>query len=118
MAAYGPAMEVYGRYTRVLNPDGTDAELDRYLKLARAAVRDATRCELDELPLETFDATTDSRSSGCGPTAAPTSPRARRGSSLRPTSCSLEDLRGSYPHRDPRGVPASARRARRVSPLD
>ena len=26
MASYGPAMEVYGRYSRVINPDGSDAE--------------------------------------------------------------------------------------------
>ncbi|WP_339131486.1 DUF1156 domain-containing protein [Streptomyces sp. f51] len=58
MAAYGPAMEVYGRYAKILKPDGTQAELDRYLTLARAAVRDATALKLDELPLETFDAPT------------------------------------------------------------
>lgn len=58
MAAYGPAMGVYGRYSKVLKPDGTQAELDRYLTLARTAVRDATALKLDELPLETFDAPT------------------------------------------------------------
>lgn len=58
MASYGPAMEVYGRYSRVLNPDGTDADLDRYLKIARRSVRDAMRLRVDELPLETFDAVT------------------------------------------------------------
>ena len=58
MASYGPAMEVYGRYSRVLNPDGTDADLDRYLNIARRAVRDAMRLRVDQLPLETFDATT------------------------------------------------------------
>lgn len=58
MASYGPAMEVYGRYSRVLNPDGTDAELDRYVSIARRAVRDAMRLRVDELPLESFDATT------------------------------------------------------------
>ncbi|CAL9419410.1 DUF1156 domain-containing protein [Streptomyces sp. DH20] len=58
MAAYGPAMEVYGRYAKILKPDGSEAELDRYLKLARTAVRDATALKLDELPLETFDAPT------------------------------------------------------------
>jgi adenine-specific DNA methylase len=58
MAAYGPAMEVYGRYSAILKPDGSNAELDRYLNLARAAVRDATALKLDELPLETFDAPT------------------------------------------------------------
>jgi putative DNA methylase len=39
-------------------PDGTTADLDRYLTLSRAAVRDATALRLDELPLETFDAPT------------------------------------------------------------
>ena len=58
MASYGPAMEVYGRHSRVLNPDGTDADLDRYLNIARRTVRDAMRLRVDELPLETFDATT------------------------------------------------------------
>lgn len=58
MAAYGPAMAVYGRYSKVLKPDGGQAELDRYLTLARTAVRDATALKLDELPLETFDAPT------------------------------------------------------------
>ncbi|MEV4615081.1 DUF1156 domain-containing protein [Kitasatospora sp. NPDC049258] len=58
MAAYGPAMEVYGRYNRILKPDGSRAELDRYLTLSRSAVRDATALKLDELPLETFDAPT------------------------------------------------------------
>ncbi|MCU1612623.1 MAG: Adenine-specific methylase containing a Zn-ribbon-like protein [Frankiales bacterium] len=58
MAAYGPAMEVYGRYSSVLLPNGEQADLDRYLTLARASVRDATALKLDELPLETFDAPT------------------------------------------------------------
>ncbi|NMO37314.1 DUF1156 domain-containing protein [Streptomyces sp. GMY01] len=58
MAAYGPAMEIYGRYSKILKPDGSRAELDRYLTLARTAVRDATALKLDELPLETFDAPT------------------------------------------------------------
>jgi len=57
MASYGPAMEVYGRYSRVLMPGG-EADLDRYLTLARVSVRDATALRLDELPLETFDAPT------------------------------------------------------------
>ena len=58
MASYGPAMEVYGRYSSVLNPDGTEADLDRYLTIARKAVRDSMRLRVDELPLETFDAIT------------------------------------------------------------
>lgn len=58
MAAYGPAMEVYGRYSSVLLPTGEQAGLERYLTLARTAVRDATALKLDQLPLETFDAPT------------------------------------------------------------
>src|SRR6266508_4098718 len=58
MAAYGPAMEVYGRYGAVQLTDGTEAPLDRYLTLARKAVREATALRLDQLPLETFDALT------------------------------------------------------------
>lgn len=58
MASYGPAMEVYGHYSRVINPDGSDADLDRYLTIARRAVRDAMRLRIDELPLETFDVIT------------------------------------------------------------
>jgi adenine-specific DNA methylase len=58
MAAYGPAMEVFGRYSSILAPDGTAEGLDRYLTLARQAVRDATTLTLDQLPLETFDART------------------------------------------------------------
>lgn len=58
MAAYGPAMEVYGRYSKILQPSGEQVDLDRYLTLARTAVRDATALKLDELPLETFDAAT------------------------------------------------------------
>jgi putative DNA methylase len=58
MAAYGPAMEVYGRYSKVIQPDGIVATLDRYLTLARRSVREATALRLDEIPIETFDART------------------------------------------------------------
>jgi adenine-specific DNA methylase len=58
MAAYGPAMEVYGRYAKVLQPDGSAASLERYLTLARRSVREATALRLDEIPIETFDAFT------------------------------------------------------------
>lgn len=58
MAAYGPAMEVYGRYSKVIQPDGETAPLDRYLTLARRCVREATALRLDEIPIETFDAIT------------------------------------------------------------
>jgi adenine-specific DNA methylase len=58
MAAYGPAMEVFGRYSRVLRPDGSAPPMDHYLNLALAAVREATAVRVDDLPLETFDAAT------------------------------------------------------------
>jgi putative DNA methylase len=58
MASYGPAMEVYGRYSRVINPNGSDTDLDRYLTIARRTVRDTMRLRVDEIPLETFDAVT------------------------------------------------------------
>jgi len=55
MAAYGPAMEVYGRYERVLQPDGEEAPIDRYLRLSQRALREALRIRIDEIPLEAFD---------------------------------------------------------------
>jgi len=58
MAAYGPAMEVLGRYERVLRPDGELVPLDHYLSLARRTVQDAAAIRIDGLPLETFDART------------------------------------------------------------
>jgi putative DNA methylase len=58
MASYGPAMEVYGRYAVVLEPNGSVASIERYLSVARRAVRDALKMKLDTIPLETFDAAT------------------------------------------------------------
>jgi len=58
MAAYGPAMEVLGRYGNVLRPDGTPVEIDHYLSLARRVVQDVAAIKVDGLPLETFDART------------------------------------------------------------
>ena len=58
MAAYGPAMEVYGRYASVIRPDGSAAPLEEYLTLARRSVRDAMALKLDQIPLETFDPVT------------------------------------------------------------
>ncbi len=58
MAAYGPTMEVIGRYERVLRPDGTLVEIDHYLSLARRTVQDVAAIKVDGLPLETFDART------------------------------------------------------------
>lgn len=55
MAAYGPAMEIYGRYSRIVQPNNTSAPIERYLMLARNAVRDAVAMKIDAVPLETFD---------------------------------------------------------------
>ncbi len=55
MAAYGPAMEVWGKYRCVLQPDGEIAPIDRYLLLALTSVREAAALRIDELPLESFD---------------------------------------------------------------
>jgi hypothetical protein len=55
MAAVGPALEVVGRYARVLDNRGREVELDRYLPLARQAVTDAWDMRFDGNPLEVFD---------------------------------------------------------------
>ena len=58
MAAAGPAMEVVGRYGRVLDKTGKPVDISRYLPLARRAVEDAQDIRLDSLPLATFDTRT------------------------------------------------------------
>lgn len=58
MASAGPAMEVVGRYSEVLDHVGTQVEPDRYLLVARRAVEEAANVEIDHLPLETFDSRT------------------------------------------------------------
>lgn len=58
MTAFGPAMEVYGRYSKVVLPKGGIAPIERYLTIARMAVRDAKAMKVDQIPLETFDAVT------------------------------------------------------------
>ncbi|MGH2596028.1 MAG: DUF1156 domain-containing protein [Actinomycetota bacterium] len=58
MASAGPAMEVVGRYSRVLDIKGQPVEPDRYLLSARRAVQEAAAIEVDHLPLETFDVRT------------------------------------------------------------
>lgn len=59
MASYGPAMEVLGRFERVIRvKDGVGVPLPDYLALARKAVQDAVAMKVDGLPLETFDART------------------------------------------------------------
>ncbi|QXF84309.1 DUF1156 domain-containing protein (plasmid) [Rhodococcus pyridinivorans] len=58
MAAAGPAMEVVGRYSEVLNATGERVDIHTFLPLARSAVQEAMAVEVDHHPLETFDART------------------------------------------------------------
>nr|WP_249277098.1 DUF1156 domain-containing protein [Rhodococcus sp. 06-621-2] len=58
MAAAGPAMEVVGRYTEVLDATGERVDIHTFLPLARSAVQEAMAVEVDHHPLETFDART------------------------------------------------------------
>lgn len=58
MASAGPAMEVVGRYSEVLDKLGSAVDLDRYLPLARRFVEEAADIRIDALPLATFDART------------------------------------------------------------
>lgn len=55
MASYGAALQIVGKYSKVITPDGKSVPLEHYMTLARRAVRDAIALRLDELPLETFD---------------------------------------------------------------
>lgn len=55
MAAAGPALEVVGRYARILDKRGQEVDLTRYLPLARQAVTEAQDLRFDSLPLDTFD---------------------------------------------------------------
>ena len=55
MAAYGPAMEVVGRYSRVLDKTGQPVDPARYLPLARLIVQEIAAIRIDGLPLESFD---------------------------------------------------------------
>ena len=55
MAAYGPAMEIVGRYEHVLDKTGNPVDLTRYLPLARRTVQEIAAIKIDGLPLETFD---------------------------------------------------------------
>lgn len=58
MAASGPAMEVVGRYSEVLDAKGDSVDIYTFLPFARAAVQAAMAVEIDHHPLETFDART------------------------------------------------------------
>ncbi len=58
MAAAGPAMEVVGRYSKVLDSRGEPVDIHTFLPLARAAVQEAMAVDIDHRPLESFDART------------------------------------------------------------
>ncbi len=58
MAAVGPAMEVVGRYARVLDKAAEPVAISTFLPLARTAVQEAMAFEIEHHPLETFDART------------------------------------------------------------
>jgi putative DNA methylase len=58
MAAAGPAMEVVGRYSDVLDARGNPVDIYTFLPLARAAVQDAMAVEINHQPLDAFDART------------------------------------------------------------
>jgi len=55
MAAAGPAMEVVGRYSQVLDAKGDRVDIHTFLPLARAAVQEAMAVEVDNHPLDSFD---------------------------------------------------------------
>jgi putative DNA methylase len=58
MAAAGPAMEVVGRYSEVLDSRGEQVDIHTFLPLARAAVQEAMAVEIDHRPLDAFDSRT------------------------------------------------------------
>lgn len=58
MASAGPAMEVVGRYAQVLDITGERVDPADYLVVARRAVRENAKVEIDHQPLDTFDART------------------------------------------------------------
>ena len=58
MAAAGPAMEVVGRYSQVLDAKAVPVDIFDFLPLARSATQEAMAVEVNHQPLETFDART------------------------------------------------------------
>ncbi|MGW1687626.1 DUF1156 domain-containing protein [Streptomyces albidoflavus] len=58
MAAAGPAMEVVGRYSEVLDAKGQPVDIHTFLPLARTAVQEAMAVEVNHQPLAAFDART------------------------------------------------------------
>lgn len=55
MASYGAALQIVGRYSKVISPDAAAVGLQHYMGLALRSVRDAIALRLNSLPLETFD---------------------------------------------------------------
>jgi putative DNA methylase len=55
MASAGPAMEVVGRYSEILDKRGNPVALDRYLPLGRRYVEETADIRIETLPLDTFD---------------------------------------------------------------
>ncbi|MFI5861504.1 DUF1156 domain-containing protein [Streptomyces sp. NPDC051546] len=58
MASAGPAMEVTGRYSQILDVTGNVVGLERFLIVARKAVQEAADIKVVSLPLDSFDART------------------------------------------------------------
>ncbi len=58
VAAYGPAMEVFGSYAKVVGPDGSELPIERFFQLSLGAVRDAAAGPLEAIPLKNFDGVT------------------------------------------------------------
>lgn len=58
MAASGPAMEVVGRYSEVLDAKGDPVDIFTFLPLARSATQEIMAVEVNHQPLENFDART------------------------------------------------------------
>lgn len=58
MASAGPAMEVVGRYSQVVDVYGDPVDPGEFLVVARRAVRENAHIEIDHHPLDTFDART------------------------------------------------------------
>ena len=58
MASAGPAVEVAGRYSEVLDRKGDPVDAIKFLVEARRTVAEAADIKVDGLPLETFDART------------------------------------------------------------
>jgi len=58
MASAGPAMEVVGRYSQVVDVYGEPVDPGDFLVIARRAVRENAHIEIDHHPLDTFDSRT------------------------------------------------------------